>query len=821
MSDLNPGYDVRLRRYTPGGDAGPILPVQSIDYTAPYCGIPTLTFDAAEVVIGTIPDVLEVAVEVWDGELWKEPKNGRFLLLSRNGNDMDPALVKSITCVSLHSYLLSKAEVVTEKGVDYIAKGSAGLVMGSLFRVAQDRGWGGALSIDFTDGADSNGVPWTVDATLDMTIADGTKLAAALQSIADQGGCEFSTTGRTLHLYNPATGNDLSEGVGMVQVGAASSELPVQTSNQDLATHVIIRGEEGASWVYPVPGAQAGLGRLEVSVDAPGVTTEANASRFAEAIRLGGASPMKQFTITEPAVDMTSRPFVQYQAGDWISARRPGGWQRMRVVQVQIRKSAENTIDIDTIVNDIVTDTLTRLAKSNRALGARLAIQLGTTNTTPLPDGTGGGDTLNPGAGWGSEGFKPGTVPGATAPAFKIHNITMGTLGEAENGAAIPMAHDNTNLVFGTTGTTKCKEVFYPPYEMQGHPSFRPDMFDAGGIDLRAGFLDGGGINDWGRHSYLYVDKALTGQLFQNNSLNMPPGQKWTGLEFSSYFCIEQTIKGGPRGECFAVAGYLYIPIACSVTWELWKSPTGNPTGTWEAVPGERIVATRTRFIRLNIQDYQTLNQPTVIDADLDTFNNTDFKFLRTGTRIGIIFQGSGGIYTADFGSGDPGPGHWSKLPGSGLVESDALHYAVASSTDGSGISIFAVESAPFGGGTGSKPVKELQIKQDLSAREVTSTWQTHSSLSADHQVSGITTRAGRIVLGTHNGQWLSFDKTAGFIMIGDAQPSGQTNQFSDLVPAFSYGGYVYHSSENYFDGVISFSSALLEPIENTPDPEI
>lgn len=364
-------YDVRLRRYTPGGAAGSILPTLTLDWTAPRSDVPTLKFTAAEAETGVLPDLTEVAVELWDGALWKEPRNGRFFVLARSGDGLDATGTKDYTGVAMTSYMLSKALVVTSDGKDLASSANVGITLGGVFTAAQARGWGASVTKSFTNTTDSAGQAWDTKQTglEGMTFKPGTSLKAMLQTLADQYVLEYAFTGRRLDVYNSGTGDDLSTGTGRVTVGQAAKELPVITTLEDLATHVTVRGESGATWTYPITGVGESLGRLELSIDAGGITTSAQASQVADLYKVTGAAARHQYTITEPAAAMTARPFVEYKNGDWVSARTPTGWQRMRVVQVQVRRDAEGVVEVDVILEDIMTDLATRIARRSQSLG--------------------------------------------------------------------------------------------------------------------------------------------------------------------------------------------------------------------------------------------------------------------------------------------------------------------------------------------------------------------------------------------------------------------------------------------------------------------
>jgi hypothetical protein len=415
-------YDVRLRRYTPGGGAGPILPALTIDWTAPRSDVPTLKFTASDAITGTLPDLVELAVELWDGSTWREPRNGRFFCLTRSGDGLDQTGAVDYTCVAFSSYMLSKALIETPDGKPLPSSENVGKTIGGVFTAAQERGWGASLSMSFTSSADSAGAPWDLknNGLAGLEFPAGDTLKAMLQTLADQNSLEYSLTGRTLDIYNAGTGDDLSAGTGRVTVGEAAKELPVTTTLADLGTHVTIRGEAGARWTYPIPGAVETLGRLEMSIAAGGVTTDAQAHRVAELYEVTGRGPRHQYTVTEPAAAMTARPFVEYKNGDWVAARRPTGWERMRVVQVQLRRDAKGAIEVDVILEDIMEDMATRIAKRNSGrVGGSGSAPADASSTSGLGGGTGSGKRGTLATPWGDDGAARVIFEGQTEPDGK------------------------------------------------------------------------------------------------------------------------------------------------------------------------------------------------------------------------------------------------------------------------------------------------------------------------------------------------------------------------------------------------------------------
>lgn len=495
MSD----FDVRLRRYTPGGKSGAILPAMEIQWTAPQSDIPSLTFKVSEAATGALPDLLEVAVEVWTEAEWVEPMNGRFFVLKSSMDDLDATGMKSCTGIAMASFILSNALLVNPEGVDRNVTGSVGGFLKAAFDEAAARGVGKVdgkafMATTFDKEKDSAGKKWVESAWLSgITFGHGEKLTAILQILADQAFIEYSFKGRDLHVYNPGTGEDKSTGTGLVTVGNVSMELPVETSLEDLATHIIIRGEGGLSWEFKVPDAVTSLGRLEKTIDASGVETQAQAALIAELHQTTGSRPRKQYTVTETVAAMTAIPVADFNVGDWVSARRPGGWERMRVAQLQIRRTGENQAEVDIILADRLEDQATRIAKRNSAMGARRA-------------GNGQmGRGHNHDYDWGEEDEvkQPGEI------RIKLVDPRGGRMSELTNVAPVAACG---NIAIGYTGNS-----FIADTSVVGA--------ERGYFDIWTGRLEQGNLTSWGFRSRFTLSAAKMAELIGSSEwfYRLPP----------------------------------------------------------------------------------------------------------------------------------------------------------------------------------------------------------------------------------------------------------------------------------------------------------
>ena len=283
-------FALRFRRHILGGGPAEYLDYMSFDLTAPLGDVSTLMLTVSQAVTGTLPDLLEIGMELWDGENSVEIPNGRFISSGRTGDELDLTGMRKLTLVNIVSFQLSKATLESFTGQPRRWTDNAGLILGQIIMEAQGRGWGSGFSLDFTSLADSNGVLWSLD-DLDIEFEAGQTVGSILVALVDQGVIEFQTIGRMLRLFVPGTGEDRSAAASPVIIGGSATSLPFESSIADLATAVTVRGEE-ASYPFTVEGAiDSGLGRLETTISGSGIIDRTTAGILAAESILNASAP--------------------------------------------------------------------------------------------------------------------------------------------------------------------------------------------------------------------------------------------------------------------------------------------------------------------------------------------------------------------------------------------------------------------------------------------------------------------------------------------------------------------------------------------------
>ena len=156
-----------------------------------------------------LTDGLEVAVEVSDGNGYREPDNARYVITGRSGKTDDRTKTVTYSGQSI-SWLLSKAEnndsshLLADgdnKGKRPFYSSNPGVILKTLLDENKARGGvATGLSLGFDTARDAGGAAWARKYTLYYSL--GTDLQAILSSLVNGGGCDWRTSGRTLKMWN-------------------------------------------------------------------------------------------------------------------------------------------------------------------------------------------------------------------------------------------------------------------------------------------------------------------------------------------------------------------------------------------------------------------------------------------------------------------------------------------------------------------------------------------------------------------------------------------------------------------------------------------
>ena len=418
-------------------------------------------------------DGLEVAVEVSDGNGYREPDNARYVITGRSGKTDDRTKTVTYSGQSI-SWLLSKAEnndsshLLADgdnKGKRPFYSANPGVILKTLLDENKARGGvATGLTLGFDAARDAGGKAWARKYTLYYSL--GTDLQTILSSLVNGGGCDWRTSGRTLKLWNAdsiALSRDLSESI-VLQLARDISEAPFEESIADLASTILVEGDNNLLFRMDNPAAPTPWGKWESYASQGGVSDKDTAQAFMQSTLDDAARVRGQYTRDLVISGVDDLPLVDYHAGDWITAPTVTHGEKVRVQEIDLSMRQGEGLSCSIALNDIKYDASVRQAKKIKGItgGASLAGSEGGTTTSsdrdhrvpkaPL------GLVVQTDAYIGSDGFAHGL---ATASWSAVTEATNNTAIEISNYAVEWRKHvdgapwhsagttDKTQLGFG------------------------------------------------------------------------------------------------------------------------------------------------------------------------------------------------------------------------------------------------------------------------------------------------------------------------------------------------------------------------------------
>lgn len=331
-----------------------------------------------------LTDGLEVAVEVSDGTGYQEPDNARFVITGRSGKTDDRTRTVTYSGQSI-SWLLSKAEnndsshLLADgdnKGKRPFYSSNPGVILKTLLDENKARGGvATGLTLGFDTAKDAGGAAWARKYTLYYSL--GTDLQTILSSLVNGGGCDWRTSGRTLKMWNAdstALSRDLSKSV-VLQLARDISEAPYEESISDLASTILVEGDNNLLFRMDNPAAPTPWGKWESYSSQGGVSDKDTAQAFMQSTLDDAARVRGQYTRDLVISDVDSLPLVDYHAGDWITAPTITHGEKVRVQEIDLSMRQNEGLSCSIALNDIKYDASVRQAKKIKGItgGAALA----------------------------------------------------------------------------------------------------------------------------------------------------------------------------------------------------------------------------------------------------------------------------------------------------------------------------------------------------------------------------------------------------------------------------------------------------------------
>jgi hypothetical protein len=331
-----------------------------------------------------LTDGLEVAVEVSDGTGYQEPDNARFVITGRSGKTDDRTRTVTYSGQSI-SWLLSKAEnndsshLLADgdnKGKRPFYSSNPGVILKTLLDENKARGGvATGLSLGFDTAKDAGGAAWARKYTLYYSL--GTDLQTILSSLVNGGGCDWRTSGRTIKLWNAdstALSRDLSKNV-ILQLARDIGEAPYEESIADLASTILVEGDNNLLFRMDNPAAPTPWGKWESYSSQGGVSDKDTAQAFMQSTLDDAARVRGQYTRDLVISEVDALPLVDYHAGDWITAPTVSHGEKVRVQEIDLSMRQGEGLSASIALNDIKYDASVRQAKKIKGItgGAALA----------------------------------------------------------------------------------------------------------------------------------------------------------------------------------------------------------------------------------------------------------------------------------------------------------------------------------------------------------------------------------------------------------------------------------------------------------------
>ena len=331
-----------------------------------------------------LTDGLEVAVEVSDGTGYREPDNARFVITGRSGKTDDRTRTVTYSGQSI-SWLLSKAEnndsshLLADgdnKGKRPFYSSNPGVILKTLLDENKMRGGvATGLTLGFDTAKDAGGTAWARKYTLYYSL--GTDLQTILSSLVNGGGCDWRTSGRTLKLWNAdstALSRDLSKQV-ILQLARDIGEAPYEESISDLASTILVEGDNNLLFRMDNPAAPTPWGKWESYSSQGGVSDKDTAQAFMQSTLADAARVRGQYTRDLVTSGVDNLPLIDFHAGDWITAPTVTHGEKVRVQEIDLSMRQGEGLSCSIALNDIKYDASVRQAKKIKGItgGAALA----------------------------------------------------------------------------------------------------------------------------------------------------------------------------------------------------------------------------------------------------------------------------------------------------------------------------------------------------------------------------------------------------------------------------------------------------------------
>ena len=177
---------------------------------------------------------------------------------------------------------------------------------------------------------------------------------------------------------------DLSKNV-ILRLARDIGEAPYEESISDLASTILVEGDNNLLFRMDNPAAPTPWGKWESYSSQGGVSDKDTAQAFMASTLADAARVRGQYTRDLIISEVDALPLVDYHAGDWITAPTVTHGEKVRVQEIDLSMRQGEGLSASIALNDIKYDASVRQAKKIKGItgGAALAgSESGTTVST-------------------------------------------------------------------------------------------------------------------------------------------------------------------------------------------------------------------------------------------------------------------------------------------------------------------------------------------------------------------------------------------------------------------------------------------------------
>lgn len=196
---------------------------------------------------------------------------------------------------------------------------NAGLIMKFFIDAAKARGCYPNLTYSFTNTLDTSGAAWAASAA-NIVFPAGKDVLAVLDTLVEQGLCDYRMNGNALQLYNAgATMAQDKSATVVLRAGLDIAELNRKRTRRDLGTAWLVQGDNEVTVERSDSAAITAYGRVEKSLQQGGVTDATFLGTIADSVLALRKSTKYAKTVTIIDNPTGAKPFVDFVVGDKIS----------------------------------------------------------------------------------------------------------------------------------------------------------------------------------------------------------------------------------------------------------------------------------------------------------------------------------------------------------------------------------------------------------------------------------------------------------------------------------------------------------------------